>query len=171
MGPKCAVVAFAALGLLAGCGDDGDDDDADEAGADCPVSTEVVAEALDVPVEISTGGTPTRCVYRVDVEPPDDDEEGPGRFGGRVVVDMRALGDGDFARALEIVQRRAGPTEPLADGDVDAADRGWVGTVGRAVTVGAADELRLATVVVVDPGLDAAAARAAALRIAGEALG
>jgi hypothetical protein len=164
-------VAFVAICLVAGCGDDGSDDGVVGPGAECPVAPDAVAEALGVPVAVGAGASPTRCTYSVAVEPPDDDEDGPGRVGGRVVVDVRALAGGDYASALETVERRGGPTEALKEGDVDDAERGWVSTVGRAVSVGAADELRLATVVVVDAGLDAAGAREAALQIAGEALG
>jgi hypothetical protein len=164
-------VAFVATCLVAGCGNEGGDDDAAGPRDECPVATDAVAEALGVPVAVGGTATPARCTYTVAVEAPEDDEDGPGRVGGRVVVDVRPLAAGDYASALESVERRAGPTEPLNPGDVDDAERGWVSTVGRAVSVGAADDLRLATVVVVDAGLDAASARAAALEIAGEALG
>jgi len=157
--------------LVAACSDDGGGDDEDAGpGAVCPVRPEAVAEELDVAVDVSSGATPARCTYVVAAEPPANDEDGPGRVGGRVVVDVRAIGEGDFSAALQTVERRSGPTEPLAAGDVSGANRGWVGTVGRAVTVGAADDQRLVTVVVVDPSLDAAAAREAALHIAGDAL-
>ena len=90
--------------------------------------------------------------------------------GGRVVVDMRALGDGT-SPAPSRSSAAGRSDEPLADGDVDDADRGWVGTVGRAVRWAPPTSVRLSTVVVVDPGLDAEAAHDVAARLAGEALG
>lgn len=171
MRPKPVVlVALAVATAAVGCSDDGDGDDGEGAvDSACPVAVETVADALDATIEIRGRASPARCTYDVVVAEPADDDD-PGRAGARVVVDVRVLAEGDYAAALERVERRAGPTEPLADGEVDGATRGWVSSVGRAVAVGAADDTRLATVVVVDPTLDTAAARTAALRLAGAAL-
>jgi hypothetical protein len=165
------LVALAVASAAGGCGDDGDDDGGGGgARSECPVAATVVGRALDATIEVAAGATPTHCTYEVVVEEPVDDDD-PGRAGARVVVDVRTLTAGDYDAALERVERRAGPTEPLGEGDVDGAARGWVSSVGRAVAVGAADALRLATVVVVDPTLDATAARTAAIEIAGAVLG
>jgi hypothetical protein len=87
-----------------------------------------------------------------------------------VEVVARSLEEEGFGEALAEVERRAGPTVLLAEGAVDGAERGWVASVGRAVQVGAADDVTLVVVAVTDPLLDAEAAEAVATRLAGEAL-
>ncbi len=174
MVPKLVRVALVAtcstIVVAGGCGDDGGDDDAALGpGAVCPVAPAAIEDVLEATVEVGDDAAAGRCTYSLIADPPAEGES-PGRLGARVLVDVRPLEDGDYGQALEIVERRAGPTEALGDGEVAGAERGWVSTVGRAVAVGAADADSLVRIVVLDPTLDSATAREAALRIAGEAL-
>jgi hypothetical protein len=97
--------------------------------------------------------------------------QGDDAAGARVEISVRSLGDEAYGDVLSEVERRAGPTVPLGDGDVDDADVGWLVNVGRAVQVGAADGRTLVVVAVTDPLLDAESAGEVAMKLAGEALG
>jgi hypothetical protein len=177
LAPRVAVAALAALVALGGVGacssgDDGADDEARAGGntRGCPLAAEAVAEEVGHPVDVDRRPAGARsCAYT-----------GAGdAAGARVEVALRSLdgedgggddGDDGYEAALAEAQRQAGPTAALPESLVDGAERGWVATAGRAVQVGAADEERLVIVAVVDPRLDADAAREVAGRLAGEAL-
>lgn len=163
MPSKCLVLVAAVAVALLGCsGDDGEEDAAPTTRptSGCPIAAAVVAEAVAHPVAIERQRAPGSCAY-----------VGEGAAAGsRVEVSVRSLADETFADVLAAVERRAGPTVLLAQGDVDGAERGWVATVGRAVQVGAAAGEVLAVVAVTDPLLDADAALEVAKDLAGEAL-
>jgi hypothetical protein len=150
--------------LLAACsgGDDGDESTAttDDAGG-CPVAASAVGEALGRPVAVEDDGDPQACTYAA---------QGGDDVGTRVEISVRSLRDEPYGDVVSEVERRAGPTVALGDGDVDGADVGWIVSVGRAVQVGAADGRSLVVVAVTDPLLDAEAAGEVAMALAGEAL-
>ena len=163
MPPKRPLL-LAALALAA-CS--GDDDDAGPtpttaAATGCPVTVASVAEALARPVAVDPEGAGERSCAFVG--------EGDGGAGVRVEVVARSLAEEGFGSVLADVERRSGPTVALPDGAVDGAERGWIASVGRAVQVGAADDETLVVVAVTDPLLDAEAAEAVAVRLAGEVL-
>ena len=162
MPPKRLLLLVAAA--LAACSDD---DDATPAATTarstaCPVAVASVADALGRPVVVDPTAPDDRtCAFL---------GEGDDGAGVRVEVVARSLAEEGFGTALAEVERRAGPTVALPEGLVDAAERGWIASVGRAVQVGAADDETLVVVAVTDPLLDAEAAQAVAARLAGEAL-
>lgn len=158
MRPKWFAAAAAVL-LVACAGDDGDGDatPTTRPTSGCPLAAAVVAEAVAHPVAIERLASPRSCAYVGD----------GASAGARVEVSLRSLADEPYADVLAAVEQRAGPT---VGARVEGAERAWVVRVGRSVQVGAASGEVLAVVAVVDPLLDADAAEAVAVALAGEAL-
>jgi hypothetical protein len=167
------LLAVVVVAAAAACGGDGgggtERDEADDSG--CPIAPARVAELLGYDVSIDPAGASAASCRYLPAESVADDHP-----AANVLVVERELADGDpgesgYDAALSTVEAEVGPVDPLPDGAVDGAERGWVATLGRVVQVGAAADKRLVQVTVVDGALDAAAARAIALDLAEDALG
>lgn len=158
MRPKW-LVAVAAVLVVACAGGDGEGEGAPTTRptGGCPVAASVVAEAVAHPVAVERLAAPRACAYLGD----------GAAAGARVEVSVRSLAEEPYPDVLAAVEQRAGPT---VGARVEGAERAWAVRVGRSVQVGAAAGELLAVVAVVDPLLDADAAEAVAVALAGEAL-
>ena len=165
-----AVLLLAGMAAtVAACGDDGEGEVPidDAAASGCLVGPARVGAVVGYEVEVVEQ---SRAACRFE---PVDEAEHPG---AHVLVARRDLAGGEpgesgYDAALADVEAEVGPVDPLADDAVDGADRGWVASLGRVVQVAAAVDERLVQVTVADGDLDAAAARAAAMAIAEDAIG
>jgi hypothetical protein len=162
-----ALLLLGAVSLVAGCSDDdGSPPRRDATG--CPVAVDYVAELLGYEVAVvDEGASELACRY----EPVDGGE----RPGSHVLIVERAVVDeGGYEAVRSGIEAEASTVEDLAD-DVrsdlgEAAERGWVAEVGRAVQVGVSTGEALFQITVVDAERAADEAREVALALAAEAI-